>query len=58
VNKLVAGPRALLVGPPVYICDACVVIAAKIMEQPVTPAAKPQLTGWRRWFSRARVAAA
>jgi ATP-dependent protease Clp ATPase subunit len=42
VAKLVAGPRALLVGPPIYICDACVAIAAKIMEQPVTPAARPR----------------
>ena len=56
VAKLVAGPRALRVGPRVYICDACVAISVKIMEQPVTPAARPQVTGWRRWFSRMQVA--
>lgn len=56
VSKLVAGPRALLIGPPVYICDACVAIAVKIMEQPVTPAPRPQVTNWRRWFSRTQVA--
>jgi len=32
VNKLVAGPRILFVGPRVYICDSCVAISAKIME--------------------------
>jgi ATP-dependent protease Clp ATPase subunit len=58
VAKLVAGPRALLVGPRVYICDACVAISARIMEQPVMPPARPQATGWRRWFSRTRIVAA
>jgi hypothetical protein len=33
VSKLVAGPRLLLAGPRVYICDACVALASRLMEQ-------------------------
>jgi hypothetical protein len=32
VAKLVAGPRILLFGPRVYICDACVAASVKIMD--------------------------
>jgi hypothetical protein len=32
VAKLVAGPRMLLIGPRVYICDACVAISRSIMD--------------------------
>jgi hypothetical protein len=32
VAKLVAGPRLLLIGPKVYICDACVELSARIMR--------------------------
>jgi ClpX C4-type zinc finger len=32
VAKLVAGPRVLLVGPRLYICDGCVALAARYME--------------------------
>lgn len=31
VAKLVAGPRVWFVGPRVYICDACVLVSARIM---------------------------
>jgi len=33
VAKLVAGPRSLL-GRRVYICDACVAVASRIMAEP------------------------
>ena len=33
VGKLVAGPRLLLLGPRVHICDRCVGVAHRIMEQ-------------------------
>ena len=32
VAKLVAGPRVLFIGPRVYICDACVAVSARIMQ--------------------------
>ena len=43
VAKLVAGPRLLLAGPRVYICDRCVGAADEIMrrdagEEPQNPA--------------------
>ena len=33
VAKLVAGPRALFIGPRVHICDRCVEVARELMEQ-------------------------
>ncbi len=33
VAKLVAGPRVLLWGPRVYICDECVATSAQIMAE-------------------------
>lgn len=33
VAKLVAGPRILFIGPRVYICDSCVAISARIMQE-------------------------
>jgi ATP-dependent protease Clp ATPase subunit len=33
VTKLVAGPRLLLIGPRVYICDRCVAASLEIMER-------------------------
>jgi hypothetical protein len=45
VQKLVAGPG-------VYICDACVQIAARIMERAGPPPLKAPL--WRRLARRAR----
>ena len=33
VAKLVAGPRVLVAGPQVHICDQCVVLATQVMEQ-------------------------
>lgn len=32
VAKLVAGPRVYRAGPRVYICDACVTVANRLME--------------------------
>jgi ATP-dependent protease Clp ATPase subunit len=32
VAKLVAGPRLFFLGPRVYICEACVAVSARIME--------------------------
>jgi len=46
VEKLVAGPSG------VYICDACVAIAARIMADAGPPAARPSL--WQRAASRTR----
>lgn len=37
VAKLVAGPKGYI-RPRVYICDACVAIASRIMENAETPA--------------------
>ena len=49
VSKLVAGPR-------VYICDGCVAIASRIMNDPhddsQPPSVQPSL--WRRLLTRAR----
>jgi len=45
VEKLVAGPG-------VYICDACVAIAARIMEDASSP--PPRVPLWRRLLVRAR----
>ena len=51
VSKLVAGPN-------VYICDSCVAIAGRIMNDPSSPAPVPPQgapTMWRRimgWFVR------
>ena len=49
VQKLVAGPR-------VYICDACVTAASRIMNDPSggqpPPAARP--AGWRKLLTRVR----
>ena len=33
VAKLVAGPRALFIGPRVHICDRCVGVAQAVMEE-------------------------
>ena len=35
VAKLVAGPRLLVVGPRVHICDRCVAVAHQVMEPPI-----------------------
>jgi hypothetical protein len=40
VNKLVAGPRMLLIGPRVHICDQCIGVAQQIVTQ--SPEAGPQ----------------
>lgn len=48
VSKLVAGPK-------VYICDACVAIASRIMSEPGdgTPPESPPVSGiWRRIWQR------
>ena len=47
VNKLVAGPRLIFVGPRVHICDQCVGAAQHIMEQPQGggPPCPPQRVG-------------
>lgn len=44
VSKLVAGPR-LIVGPKLYICNECVVVANSIMQgsPPPTPAVSRSL---------------
>lgn len=50
VSKLVAGPR-------VYICDACVTVASRLMEgdpHDDNPAAKVEPTAWRKLSARAR----
>jgi hypothetical protein len=33
VTKLVAGPRMLFIGPRVHICDACVAMSSRIMDE-------------------------
>jgi len=55
VSKLVAGPRRLIIGPRVFICDQCVAVSAKIMEQPVAPPVKTEVGGWWKFFSRSQV---
>ena len=50
VSKLVAGPR-------VYICDACVAVASRLMEGGPADGGRPQDAGpsaWRRTLTRAR----
>lgn len=34
VAKLVEGPRVLMVGPRVHICDQCAAMAIEIMHKP------------------------
>lgn len=53
VEKLVAGPRAYT-GARVYICDACVNIAAQIMNEPPSDdnASGVQLPMWRQLSHR------
>ena len=42
VSKLVAGPR-------VHICDECVVVASRIMQDPPAPGHAPErLSAWQR----------
>jgi ATP-dependent protease Clp ATPase subunit len=50
VSKLVAGPR-------VYICDACVAVASRLMEGDTHDDGPPHTAGqsvWRRVSARAR----
>jgi hypothetical protein len=50
VSKLVAGPR-------VYICDACVAVASRLMEGGTHDGGQPHAqrpTVWRRLSARAR----
>jgi ATP-dependent protease Clp ATPase subunit len=49
VSKLVAGPR-------VYICDGCVAIAGRMMNEPSDDNQPPvvQPSAWRKLFTRAR----
>jgi ATP-dependent protease Clp ATPase subunit len=50
VSKLVAGPR-------VYICDACVTVASRLIEvgpHDDRPPAKVEPTVWRKLSARAR----
>lgn len=34
VAKLVAGPKMFIVGPKVLICDECVAVANRLMQEP------------------------
>ena len=43
VAKLVAGPRVLLAGPRVHICDRCVAVAQRIMDRSEGPPARESL---------------
>jgi hypothetical protein len=47
VDKLVAGPRLMFLGPRVHICDQCVGAAQQIMEQPESggPPCPPERVG-------------
>ena len=58
ISKLVAGPR-LIVGPKLYICNECVVVANSIMQgnPPPTPAVSRSLLQkvkerWRHLLQR------
>lgn len=45
VAKLVAGPR-------VYICDACVTVASRLMDNDPAQPVKHERTVWRRFIDR------
>ena len=47
VAKLVAGPR-------VYICDACVAVASRIMDGPIDPSPVPRKSAWQKIAERCR----
>lgn len=48
VKKLVAGPR-------VYICDECVEVAVRLMQEDAAALPRPAKRWWQRWlrFSQA-----
>jgi ATP-dependent protease Clp ATPase subunit len=47
VSKLVVGPR-------VYICDACVAIATQLMDDPSNSPPSVQSSAWREALTRVR----
>ena len=54
VTKMVAGPRRWLVGPRVYICDACVAVSARLMgpDAAATPPVEAPRASWRTFVDR------
>ncbi len=51
VAKLVAGPKMFIAGPKVLICDECVAVANRLMQEP-TPDRLEKSESRASWFAK------